>query len=177
MRPLTLTLSAFGPYADLTVIDLSSLGSTGIYLITGDTGAGKTSIFDGISYALFGSPSGETRSTTELRSHYAKEDTATFVELSFLYKNHQYSIRRSPEYLRAVKRGTGTTKQPKSVEFTTKSGQLLTKEAEVNQAIVELLGITREQFTQVAMIAQGDFMKVLHASTKDRQDIDRKSVV
>lgn len=174
MRPLTLTLSAFGPYADLTVIDLSSLGSTGIYLITGDTGAGKTSIFDGISYALFGSPSGETRSTTELRSHYAKEDTATFVELSFLYKNHQYSIRRSPEYLRAVKRGTGTTKQPKSVEFTTKSGQLLTKEAEVNQAIVELLGITREQFTQVAMIAQGDFMKVLHASTKDRQDIFRK---
>lgn len=174
MRPLTLTLSAFGPYADLTVIDLSSLGSTGIYLITGDTGAGKTSIFDGISYALFGSPSGETRSTTELRSHYAKEDTATFVELSFLYKNHQYSIKRSPEYQRAKLRGAGTVKQAKSVEFTTKSGQLLTKEAEVNQAILELLGITREQFTQVAMIAQGDFMKVLHASTKDRQDIFRK---
>ncbi len=174
MRPLTLSLSAFGPYADLTVIDLDSLGTSGIYLITGDTGAGKTSIFDGISFALYGSPSGETRSTTELRSHYAKEDTPTFVELSFLYKNHRYTIRRSPEYQRPAKRGSGMVKQSRSVEFTTKQGTVLTKEQEVNTAIVELLGITREQFTQVAMIAQGDFLKVLHANTGDRQEIFRK---
>ncbi len=174
MRPLTLTLSAFGPYGDLVEIDLASLGTQGIYLITGDTGAGKTSIFDGISYALYGEPSGETRGAKELRSHYAKPQTPSFVELRFLYKNHPYTIRRSPEYERPSKRGGGMTKQSSSVTFTTKEGVILTKEKEVLAAIEALMGINKDQFTQVAMIAQGDFLKVLHATTSVRLEIFRK---
>lgn len=174
MRPLTLTMSAFGPYAQHCSLDLDKLGNQGLYLITGDTGAGKTSIFDAITYALYGKASGTIRTNQELRSDYATPSTPTFVELTFLYKNEEYRIKRNPEYLRPAKKGGGTTTQKAEVEFFHSNGTIYTKEREVTKAIEDLMGITRDQFTQVAMIAQGDFAKVLHADTKERVDIFRK---
>lgn len=111
MRPVKLTISAFGPYAGCQVIDFEKLGKKGIYLITGDTGAGKTTIFDAIVFALYGEASGENRETTMFRSKYAKEDTETFVEMEFEYRNRIYKVRRNPEYMRKSKRGEGMTKQ------------------------------------------------------------------
>lgn len=174
MRPLKLTISAFGPYADCCTLDLDKLGSKGLYLITGDTGAGKTSIFDAITFALYGKPSGNLRNSNQLRSDYAKVDRETFVELTFLYKNEEYTIKRSPEYMRPLKKGVGETKQTAKAEFHHNNGTVYTKDREVTGAIVALLGIDRDQFTQVAMIAQGDFARVLHADTDTRVKIFRK---
>lgn len=174
MRPLTLTVSAFGPYADKKVIDLDSLGTQGIYLITGNTGAGKTSIFDAISYASYGKTSGDDRETDELRSQYAKAGTPTFVELTFLYQGHKYTICRNPKYERPSKRGDKSTTEDKSVELTLEDGNKLTKDKEVKDAIKDIIGLTRAEFAQVAMIAQGDFRKVLHAETKERNAIFSK---
>ena len=109
MRPIRLTVSAFGPYASEMTLDLDRLGKTGLYLITGDTGAGKTTIFDAITYALYGEPSGGSREVSMLRSKYAGPDTPTFVELTFLYREQRYQIRRNPEYERPRNRGIGMT--------------------------------------------------------------------
>ena len=98
MRPVQLKMSAFGPYAGETVVDFDKLGKNGLYLITGDTGAGKTTIFDAITYALYGSASGENREVSMLRSEYADPATPTFVELTFAYGNDVYTVRRNPEY-------------------------------------------------------------------------------
>ncbi len=174
MRPTYLTLSAFGSYAERCEVDFDKFGTQGIYLISGNTGAGKTSLFDAISYALYGSPSGNNRSQKEIRCDNAKERTPTFVELQFLYQNHSYTIKRSPEYLRPSKRGSKLVTQKKEVEFTQKDGTLLTKEEDVNKAIIDLIGLNKQQFHQVAMIAQGDFMNVLYASTNERLEIFRK---
>ena len=111
MRPLKLTISAFGPYAGETTLDMECLGDRGLYLITGDTGAGKTTIFDAITYALYGKASGDQRDAAMLRSKYAAPDTATFVELIFRYGSDVYKIRRNPEYERPAKRGDKLTKQ------------------------------------------------------------------
>lgn len=111
MRPLKLTMSAFGPYAGQTTVDFDALGTTGLYLITGDTGAGKTTIFDAIAYALYGEASGETRESSMLRSKYAEPETPTFVELIFANGGERYTVRRNPEYTRPKTRGTGTTVQ------------------------------------------------------------------
>ena len=174
MRPLTLTLSAFGPYASRTTLDLSQLGENGLYLITGDTGAGKTTIFDAITFALYGAASGDQREPSMLRSQYASPDTPTEVELTFRYSGQIYQIRRNPEYERPAKRGTGTTKQRAEAQLTYPSGQIVTKTRDVDAAIQNLLGIDRNQFSQIAMIAQGDFLKLLLASTEERQTIFRK---
>ena len=175
MRPTKLILSAFGPYADRTEIHMDSLGRSGLYLITGDTGAGKTTIFDAISFALFGKASGDNREGSMLRSKYARAGTPTFVELAFEYRGRIYTVRRNPEYQRPKSRGEGLTKEAAGGELTFPDGRPpLTKVREMDEAIVDLLGVDRGQFAQIAMIAQGDFLKLLLAKTDERREIFRK---
>lgn len=174
MRPLKLTMSAFGPYAGKVEADLETLGREGLYLITGDTGAGKTTIFDAIAYALYGEPSGENRDPSMFRSQYANPDTPTFVELVFSCGGKRYTVRRNPEYERPARRGEGTTLQKAEAELTLPDGRVVTKLREVTGEITAIIGLDREQFSQVAMIAQGDFLKLLLADTKSRQDIFRE---
>lgn len=174
MRPIKLTMSAFGPYAAKTVLQLSDLGEKGLYLICGDTGAGKTTIFDAITFALYGAASGSSRQSDMFRSKYAAADTPTYVELIFSCKGKQYCIRRSPEYTRPALRGNGTTLQRPEAELTLPDGSVVTKVRDVDNAVRDILGITREQFTQVAMIAQGDFLKLLLATTEERMTIFRQ---
>lgn len=173
MRPLKLTMAGFGPYAGVQVLDFDCLGSSGLYLITGDTGAGKTTIFDAITFALFGEASGSNRDSTMLRSKYAKDDAPTYVELTFSYDGKVYTVNRYPKYERAKTRGTGTTTKPAGAELTYPDGRQVTKNGEVDAAIREIIGLTREQFSQIAMISQGDFRKLLQADTKERQEIFR----
>lgn len=176
MRPIKLTMSAFGPYADETVIPFAQLKNQGLYLITGDTGAGKTTIFDAITFALFGEASGSSRNDARmLRSKYAKPETKTYVELVFSYRGKQYTIRRNPEYQRPKARGTGMTTQAAGAEMIfPDSREPLTKQSEVNAAVHDLIGLDRQQFSQIAMIAQGDFMKLLLADTEERGRIFRE---
>jgi exonuclease SbcCD, C subunit len=173
MRPIKLTVSAFGPYAGKTEFDFDKLGTGGLYLITGDTGAGKTTIFDAITYALYGDPSGNNREVSMFRSKYADITTPTFVRLVFNYKEKEYTIERNPEYERAAQRGRGLTKQTAGVKLTLPDGKPLTKTKEVENAINNIIGINREQFCQIAMIAQGDFLKLLISPTKERIEIFR----
>lgn len=174
MRPIKLTMSAFGPYAGKTVIDLDKLGTSGLYLITGDTGAGKTTIFDAITFALYGEASGSTRDVNMFRSKYADPKTPTEVELTFAYAGKTYTVRRNPEYDRPKTRGEGTTTEKANAELYYPDGHVVTKLKDVNKALVEIMGIDRSQFTQIAMIAQGDFLKLLLASTEDRKKIFQK---
>lgn len=176
MRPLKLTLSAFGNYAKEQTIDFSKLNGKNLFLITGNTGAGKTTIFDAISYALYGSPSGEFRDTASLRSHYVDGDVETFVELEFQLRNKGYRIRRSPEQMLNKKRGEGYKKEGAKVElvFLDSDEKPLTKVKEVDDRINELLGVDKEQFRQIVMLPQGEFLKLLKANSKDREEIFRK---
>ena len=174
MRPLKLTMSAFGPYADRTVIDLSKLGSTGLYLISGDTGAGKTTIFDGITYALYGVASGTVRNDTKsFRSDYAKPETPTEVELEFEYAGKKYWVRRNPEYMRPAKRGSGMTKELAGAELHLPDGTVVSKDTSVTKKVEEIIHLDVEQFRKIAMIAQGDFQKLLLAATEERKNIFR----
>ncbi len=173
MRPLHLTIAGFGPYAGVQELDLAALGTGGLYLITGDTGAGKTSIFDAITFALFGEASGESRQPTMLRSKYAALTDPTYVELTFSYRGQTYTVRRSPEYERAKARGTGTTKQTAEASLTWPDGHVVTRQKEVDQAVRDIIGVTREQFSQVAMLSQGEFRRLLQADTRERQKIFR----
>ena len=174
MRPITLIMSAFGPYAAKTVIELDKLGTNGLYLITGDTGAGKTTIFDAITYALYGEASGNTRDVNMFRSKYAEPSTPTEVELTFEYAQKIYTVKRNPEYDRPKARGEGYTTEKANAELHYPDGRVVTRLKEVNKAIVDIMGIDRSQFTQIAMIAQGDFLKLLLASTEDRKKIFQK---
>ncbi len=174
MRPIKLTISAFGPYSERTTLAFDVFGESGLYLIAGDTGAGKTTIFDAITYALYGEPSGNSRDVSMLRSKYAEADTPTEVELTFLYRGNEYTVRRVPAYDRPKLRGEGITKSVASAELRLPDGRVVTKTAEVDEAIYGILGVNREQFSQIAMIAQGDFLKLLHAETKERQTIFRE---
>ncbi len=173
MRPLKLTMSAFGPYAGETVIDMEMLGEQGLYLIAGDTGAGKTTIFDAICFALYGEASGNDRTSEMFRSQYAKKDTPTFVELVFTHLGKEYKINRNPAYKRPAKRGDKMTDEKADAALYMPDGRIITKMNLVTAEVVNILGITREQFAQIAMIAQGDFMKLLLADTKTRQSIFR----
>lgn len=174
MRPISLTMSAFGPYAGKTVLPLHELGEEGLYLICGDTGAGKTTIFDAIAFALYGEASGSIREAAMFRSKYADADTPTYVELVFQSGGKEYRVKRIPEYERPARRGKGTTQQRAEAELTLPDGRVITKVRDVDTAITELLGVTREQFSQVAMIAQGDFLRLLHAPTNERMEIFRQ---
>lgn len=174
MRPVKLTISAFGPYAGECVLELDKLGAEGLYLITGDTGAGKTTIFDAISFALFGEASGEVRQTKALRSKYAEAQTPTFVELDFLCAGKRYTVRRNPAYDRPKLRGEGTTFQSADATLTCPDGRQVTSPRTVDPAVRELLGVDKEQFSRIAMLAQGEFQKLLLAKTEDRMAVFRR---
>ena len=173
MRPLTLTVTGFGPYAESETIDFSRLGDRGLYLITGDTGAGKTTIFDAIVFALYGVTSGGTRTAAMLRSKYAAADTPTETELRFLLRGKEYVVKRNPEYERPKLRGTGTTKKTAAAELRLPDGSVVTKAQDVTKHVEELLGLNATQFMQIAMIAQGQFLRLLLAKTEERQKIFR----
>lgn len=175
MKPEKLTISAFGPYAKETVIDFTRLGESGLFLITGDTGAGKTTIFDAIAFALYGEASGKVREAGMFRSKYADDETPTFVKLEFGYREKSYCITRNPEYMRPKGRGSGYTWQKADALLEFGDGrQPVTKTREVTRAVEELTGLNYQQFTQVAMIAQGDFQKLLLAGTQERSEIFRQ---
>lgn len=176
MRPLKLVMSAFGSYAGEETVDFSGM-ENGIFLVTGDTGSGKTTIFDGIVYALYDRTSGGVRDGNMMRSSYADLRTPTFVEFSFSCRGEDYRIVRNPDYeresLRKDKDGNPKKTQEKSkVELYLPDGSLFRgNKREVNRKIQELLGLDAEQFMQVAMIAQGDFLRLLHAKSEERKEI------
>ena len=176
MRPLNLTLSAFGAYAGKTELDLRQLGERGLYLITGDTGAGKTTIFDAIAFALFGKPSGGKggRDVSMLRSKYASPETPTEVELTFSNGGKTYKIKRNPTYERTKLRGTGTTEKKADAELLMPDGKIITGTKEVDEKIRDILGVDKYQFCQIAMIAQGEFRELLLADTETRRKIFQK---
>ena len=174
MRPLLLKMSAFGPYAGNTVIEFDKLGDKGLYLICGDTGAGKTTIFDAICYALFGEASGRLRDVSMLRSKYADDLTPTEVELLFMHNDKEYRIVRNPEYYRPSKRGGGLTKQPQDACLYMPDGNVISKAKDVNKAVEELLSLNCDQFFQISMIAQGSFRELLISDTNTRQKIFRE---
>lgn len=174
MRPIKLTLSAFGPYAGEMTLPLDELGKSGLYLITGDTGAGKTTLFDAITFALYGEASGGQRSPGMFRSKYAAPETPTFVELEFECRGRRYTVRRVPRYQRPKLHGTGTTEQSAEATLLLPAGAPVTRLQEVNDAIRDILGLDRSQFMQIAMIAQGDFLRLLLAPTEERRQIFRR---
>lgn len=174
MRLKKLTLQAFGPFKDKVVIDFESKKiDRGLLLISGDTGAGKTTIFDAVCYALYGQTSGETRTANSLRSDWASPDVDTFVDLEFYYKNKMYEVRRSPEYSRRKKNGAGETKQVPTA-FINIDGRMVTKVNDVTNEIEKLIGLDYKQFRQVAMLSQGEFTKFLLASSEEKTTIFRK---
>lgn len=175
MKPVKLVISAFGPYADRTEIDFDGFGGQGLYLITGDTGAGKTTIFDAIAFALYGEASGDVRRSDMFRSKYAGDDAPTFVEFTFSYRGKEYTVKRNPEYRRPKGRGSGYTTQKADALLTYPDGRSpVTRAKDVTKAVTELIGLDRRQFTQIAMIAQGDFQKLLLAGTEERGEIFRQ---
>lgn len=175
MRPLKLEMSAFGPFADVVTIDFRKLGSSGLYLVTGDTGAGKTTIFDAISYALYGAPSGELREGRMFRSKYANSNVETFVKLTFEVHGKEYVVKRMPEQTRAKKRGTGEMKDSEKVQLTFPDARLtLEKINDANDAIKEIVGLDQAQFSQITMLAQGEFRKLLTSETKMKEQIFRE---
>lgn len=174
MKPLNLVVSAFGPYSGKVEIPFSRLGGSGLFLITGDTGAGKTTLFDAIAFALFGEASGSVRTVDSLRSDFASPDTKTFVELEFLHKGLNYRIKRNPKYDRPKKSGTGFTSEIADAVMTLTGGEVITGFGRVSEKVVDLLGIDFKQFKQIAMIAQGEFLKLLLADSKERAEIFRK---
>ena len=175
MRPLRLTLSAFGPYAAEITLDLEKLGRGGLYLITGDTGAGKTTLFDAITYALYDHSSSGIREGSMLRCKYADDKTPTFVELEFEVHGVRYTVRRNPEYQRPKARGEGMTTEKADATLTYPDDRPpVTKAKDVTAAVQEIIGLDYNQFSQIVLIAQGQFTKLLNASTEERSRIFRK---
>ncbi len=180
MKPIQLVLSAFGPYVERTVIDFSALGEEGLFLIAGDTGAGKTTIFDAISFALYGEASGgkEKRKSKSFHSDYVSDQTETYVELTFRHRGETWWIRRNLEYQRPAKKKKDgmetTTRQAADAQMRNEdTGEEILRMDDVNRRVRELLGLTQDQFTQTVMIAQGDFLKILTASSDDRKKLFR----
>lgn len=177
MRPTKLVMTGFESYKDKTVIDFEQLGTKGLYLITGDTGAGKTTIFDAITFALYGSPSGTDRSVEMLRSHFADENTPTIVELDFEANGNKYHITRNPDYQRKALKGDGITTQAASAELvyvTQSSIPPVSGVSKVNAEVEKILSLKKEQFCSIAMIAQGVFQKLLLSDKKQKEEIFRQ---
>ena len=174
MRPVYIRMSAFGPYAGIQELNMEELGAGGLYLVTGDTGAGKTTIFDAITFALYGEASGDSREAGMLRSKYADPSVPTEVELTFIYGGKTYKVCRNPEYERPTKRGTGMTMQKAEAELIYPDGRVVTKPKDVTAAVTEIMGVNREQFCQIAMIAQGKFRDLIEKGTTERQKIFRE---
>lgn len=174
MKPLSIVMSAFGPYKDRVELDFTRLGSKGLFLITGPTGAGKTIIFDALTFALFGEASGSVRKVDTLRSHHADPGSKTYVELTFLHKNRTYRVNRSPRYERPKKSGKGLTTEAADATLHLPRGKVISGYRDVTQQIENILGVSYSQFKQIAMIAQGEFLKLLLAESKERGEIFRR---
>jgi DNA repair protein SbcC/Rad50 len=170
MKPIKLVMNAFGPYIGNIVIDFESVGADGLFLITGPTGAGKTTIFDAISFALYGEASGSIRTIENFRSDFASSEEETYVELTFQLANKQYLIKRQPKYSRVGYK----TDKPHSVTLHIPGGRTVDGVTEVSKEIQKLIGLSPAQFKQIIMIAQGEFTKLLFANSKDKEEIFRK---
>ena len=174
MKPIKLVMSAFCSYADRIELDMTAFKGRGLFLITGDTGSGKTTIFDAIAFALFGEASCSTRGLETLRSDFAKPDTETYVEFTFLHRDKQYTVTRNPRYERLKRSGQGLTTESANATLELPSGDIITGLNNVTAKIESTLGINYRQFKQIAMIAQGEFLQLLLANTKERGEIFRR---
>ncbi len=175
MRPEILTITAFGPFARTVTIDFSSFGNEGLYLVSGDTGSGKTTIFDALSYALYGATTSDSDRSAELmRSQYADDDVMTSVELTFSEKGKKYTVRREPAQQRPKKRGSGMMDNPASASLVLPDGSILTKKEQINEKIEEIIGMTSSQFAQIVMLAQGRFSRFLVSKTDEKRSLFKK---
>lgn len=174
MKPLNIVMNALGPYAGRAEVPLRDFGESGIFLITGDTGAGKTTIFDAVVFALYGEASGSSRTPDTLRSDFALPSEETFVELTFRHRGKTYAVRRNPRYERPKKSGKGTTLENADAALTLPDGRVVTGSSRVTEEITALLGVDCRQFKQIAMIAQGEFLRLLLADSRDRAEIFRR---
>jgi len=174
LKPTKLVISAFGPFSRIAEIPFSEFGPGGLFLINGDTGAGKTTIFDAISFALYGNASGENRTTDSFRSDFAKDDDKTYVELTFIHRGMEYHIQRNPIYRRNKRVGVGTTEEKANATLTMPDGRVVSGYYPVTEAVTSLLGVDWKQFKQISMIAQGEFLQLLTANSAERGLIFRK---
>jgi len=174
MKPKVLTLCGWGPYKNETTIDFDGFKERNLFLITGQTGAGKTTVFDAISYALYGTMSGEVREKNSVRSDFADEDTPTYVELVLTHLDNEYTVRRNPEYYRKSKRkGADRTKEKETALLIMPDGSRIAGNNDVTEKMQEILGMDVKQFRQISMIAQGDFAKMILASSSEKTSIFR----
>ncbi|PKM55831.1 MAG: hypothetical protein CVV00_02250 [Firmicutes bacterium HGW-Firmicutes-5] len=177
MRPIKLTMTAFGPYKNKEIIDFGELGHRNLFLITGPTGSGKTTIFDAISFAVYGECSGHMRTAESLRSQFSERDVLTEVELEFELRGMKYLIHRIPKQEKPKQRGEGTTEQkPDAVLtiFDQEPKTIIAGVKQVNEKVESLLGINAEQFRQIMMIPQGEFQKLLTSSSEERESVLRQ---
>ena len=172
MKPLFLEISAWGPYAGKNQIDFSKFQG-GLFLITGPTGSGKTTIFDALTYALYGEVSGSVRTKESLRSDFASQKEDTYVILEFTHRNEKYRVERHPKYRRAKRKGSGTTVKKEDAVLTLPDGTVKAGTSKVNEELSRILSIDYDQFRQISMLAQGEFQRLLTAKSSDRAEVFR----